>query len=440
MSRTRVAMSFALLTLMVILAGCHRGGGSSGTRSPETSSFDSAIAAEWFDLLYDLVRDERLSPPVASRVYGCAGVTLYEAVVPGMRRHRSLAGQINGLSSVPAPDRRLVYDWPTVANGALASVLAELFRNGSAATLAAIADERAKWVRLRGFAVSDEVLERSLAQGETVSAAILEWAGEDGFAQFDNCAYTEPAGDGLWERTPPAFAPALQPCWGSLRPFVLAASDECDPGPHTAYSSDPDSAFFAEALEVYDTANGLDDEQREIAIFWADGPGDTGTPSGHWISILGQILAHDQLSLAVAAEGYARVGIAVADAFISCWEAKYRYNLLRPITFIQDFIDPSWQPPLGTPPFPEYTSGHSVQSGASAAVLTDLLGEVPFLDTTHEDRGLAARSFSSFNEAAEEAAVSRLYGGIHFRPAIDVGVDQGRCIAERILERVRFRR
>jgi hypothetical protein len=153
--------------------------------------------------------------------------------------------------------------------------------------------------------------------------------------------------------------------------------------------------------------------------------------------------------LDVAIEAYARVGIAVADAFICCWEMKYTYGYLRPITYIHDAAglnDPAWNtaPGIGggniaTPPFPEYTSGHSTQSGAAAFVLTDLLGNVEFVDDTHADLGLASRRFSSFAEAAQEAAISRLYGGIHYRAAIERGVDQGVCVGDVILDEVSFR-
>ncbi|MBK8024686.1 MAG: vanadium-dependent haloperoxidase [Chloroflexi bacterium] len=199
------------------------------------------------------------------------------------------------------------------------------------------------------------------------------------------------------------------------------------------YSEEAQSVFYREAAEVYESTRALTPEQEAIALFWADDPGQTETPPGHSISILTQVLAQEKASLALAAEAYARLGIAVADSFIGCWYAKFQFNLLRPVTYIQSMIDAEWMPPINTPPFPEYTSGHSVQSAASARVLTDLFGEhYAFTDHTHDARGLAARSFSSFAEYAEEAAISRLYGGIHYRAAIDQGMDQGECIGERV--------
>jgi hypothetical protein len=180
--------------------------------------------------------------------------------------------------------------------------------------------------------------------------------------------------------------------------------------------------------------NGLTSEQNAIARFWADDPARTATPPGHSLSILTQLLVSEDSSLLDAAEASARLGIAVCDAFIACWHTKYRYNLLRPITYIRAHIDPTWGSPLPvtTPPFPEYTSGHSVQSGATAEVLTALFGRRSFTDHTHDALGLPARTFDSFDAAAEEAAVSRLYGGIHYRSAIERGLEQGRAIGIRV--------
>src|SRR5262249_944166 len=174
--------------------------------------------------------------------------------------------------------------------------------------------------------------------------------------------------------------------------------------------------------------------------FWADDPFRTATPAGHSISILTQVLEQENATLDVAAEAYAKLGIALADAFITCWKAKYEYNLIRPVTYIQRVIDSSWSPPLTTPPFPEYPSGHSVESGAAAAVLTSIFGQAyAFTDHTHDEWGLLPCSFPSFNAFAKEAALSRMYGGIHFRSAIEKGLEQGSCVFDRV-NRLRFHR
>jgi hypothetical protein len=214
--------------------------------------------------------------------------------------------------------------------------------------------------------------------------------------------------------------------------------DEALPPAPPAYSTDPASVFWLETTEVYDAVQNLTDEQLVIAEFWSDDPGKTATPPGHSISILKQILEDENADLATAAEAFAKLGMGVHDAFISCWNAKFVYNLVRPITVIHEQMDPAFEIPLSTPPFPEYPSGHSVQSGASAQILTSLFGSnYAFTDRTHESRtdiDGSPRTFNSFDEFADEAAISRLYGGIHFRAAIEKGVEQGKEIGKNISE------
>jgi hypothetical protein len=368
-------------------------------------------------------------------------VTLYEALVPGMPGYRSLAGQLNDLDPAPAPSDP-AHDWPTVANAALASILRSLFATASTEGRAAMDSLEASFTEQRRRVVVPGILRRSATRGRNVADHIFQWSRADGGheAYLNNFPpYTAPAGPGLWVPTPPGFLPALQPYWGSNRPFALASGGACDPGPPLPYSEDQSSAFYGEALECYDLVTNLTPEQEAIAKFWSDDPSLTCTPPGHSVSILTQVIRAGGFGLDVAAEAYAKVGIAVADAFISCWSTKYRYNLLRPVTYIRRAIDPTWSSLLVTPPFPEHTSGHSVQSAASAQVLTDLFGTVAFTDHTHDDRGLAPRSFGSFHEAAAEAAISRLYGGIHFGTAIALGLEQGLCVG-RGVSNLEFRR
>lgn len=429
------------------------------------SQFSSEIALAWFKLQLKLAKEmPGCSPPVASRVFGYAGVTLYEALVPGMPAHQSLAGQLNGLTAMPQALIDEEYHWPTVANSALATICQRLYVKAFPLNLAAMAALEEKYNRQFQAQLTPEIFNRSVAWGKTVAEAIFAWSrgdgGNKGYANNFPFTYTQPEGPGLWVPTPPFLetlypSRALQPYWGTNRPFVLKSGSDCAPGSHPAYSDQPGSAFYAEAFEVYKTTRNLTAEQRAIAAFWSDNPGQSSTPAGHSISILNQILEQKNAKLDVAAEAYAKVGMALNDAFIACWHAKYQYNLLRPLTYINKFIDTSWKPPLNTPPFPEYPSGHSVQSGAFAQVMTDLFGETTFVDHTHDPgaiekmmtdlfgavmylgqehhaRGLAPRRFKSFFEAANEAAISRLYGGIHFRAAIENGMAQGKCIGQKI--------
>jgi membrane-associated phospholipid phosphatase len=405
--------------------------------------FPSEVASTWFEELYNIVKAERTAPPPASRVYGITAVALYESIVAGTEANRSLVDQLNDLASVPQPEKNKKYYWPAVANAVLANTIRGLYPTISQASLEAINNlEESFSSRLQAVVPGPEY-ERSVAHGQEVAAAILDWADHDGFSIYNDCPYVPALVAGDWKPTSRLNPNPLQPCWGMIRPMVLTSRGECPPPGHPAFSL-PGSDFYAAGLEVYHVGLGLTSEQKTIAAFWSDSPGTTGTPPGHWIAIVSQIARNDGLSLAAAAEAYARVGIAVHDAFIQCWNVKYISNLQRPVTYINDNIDPSWQPYIETPSFPSYTSGHSTQSGAAAGVLTDMFGTRSFADTTHTDHGLAppqpTRTFGSFDAAAVEAAISRLYGGIHFRFDNEDGLASGRCIAQIIHGRVSFKK
>ncbi len=431
MSIRNCLKSLLLIACAAVLAGC---GSDEGILSPGPSAteFDAEAAVAWMDLAMTAVKTERLSPPVAARLYGYATVALYEAVVNGIPGNRSLVGQLNDLSEMPDfGDER--YHWPTVANAAVATILRSLLANGSALTLNSISALEDQLNQDYAGETDADTFERSADKGKLVGLAIFDWSLRDGYPTLNNCAWTPPAGAGLWVPTPPAYAAALQPCWGNLRPFVIDNGTICEPGPPPQFSEGVGTPFYDEMMEVYNTVENLTAEQTTIANFWADNPGATMTPPGHSISIASQIIEQEQADLGAAAECFVRVGIAVGDAFIACWNAKFDYLLLRPVTCIRDLVDPDWLSPVATPPFPEYPSGHSVQSGAVAEVLTDMFGEdFTFTDHTHDDLGFTPRSFDSFFEFADEAAISRLYGGIHFRSAIENGIEQGKCIGEKI--------
>jgi hypothetical protein len=404
------------------------------------ADYDSSVPLVWYDLILELVETTPgFSPPVAARAFGYTGVTLYEAVVPGMPGYQTLAGQLSRFMGVPQPDPALEYHWPAVASAALEAITRDLFAGTSDENQAKIETLARRLNQRLAGEVDTDVLARSLTQGQAVAGAIYAWAQQDGasqVAQAGTAGYYPPHGAGQWEPTLGADGSpvaALLPDWGTIRPFVLPSGAACAISAPPGYAEHPESPFYREAREVYDAGQNLTAEQRAIAAFWADNPGSTPTPPGHWIALLTQLLREDNHTLDVAAEAYAKLGMAVADAFILCWHAKYQYNLVRPVTYINAVIDPDWMPLIPTPPFPEYPSGHSVQSAAAAVVLTDLFGaNYAFVDHTHERRGLAPRAFDSFAQAAREAAISRLYGGIHFRAAIEVGLQQGECVGQRI--------
>ncbi len=428
----------AMITPLRLIAG--PGVTSASARPVTAAAFDAHVPAAWFDMVGELIRrTPGFSPPVASRAIGCMGIGLYEAIVPGIPDHVSLAGVVHGLPAMPSAGRNAAYHWPSVANAALAAMARSLFPTAPDDVQH---DIDALETRLSGGAPRG-TSSRSVQRGRAIASAIHAWArgdgGHEGYLRNFPGDYGPPVGPGLWVPTPPGYLSALQPTWGGNRCMVLGSARECDPGPPPEFSADAGSAFFREAVEVYEAVNRLTPEQRDIALFWSDDPGLTATPPGHSISILTQLIRVQDRSLAFAAEAYARLGAAVCDAFIACWYVKYRENLVRPITYVRRHIDAAWGDPLplATPPFPEYTSGHSVQSGAAAEVLTALFGNVAFTDHTHDVRGLAPRSFDSPAEFAQEAAISRLYGGIHFRSAIERGLEQGRCIGASV-NAVRF--
>ncbi len=431
--------SFYLLFISCLLLGFVIGTGSA--QSDTLDNYDADLAMDWFNLQLELVQTTPgFSPPVASRAFGYTGLTLYEALVNGMPEFQSLAEQLNGLAALPPADPDSDYHYPTVANSALKTMTGQLFANTSDENIEAIAALYSAYEIEYRDAVDVETYRLSDAYGQAIANAIFEWSMDDGghlgYLYTFPEDYLPPEGDGLWIPTPRSNGdpqPALQPYWGENRPFVPMSVESCPAAPPPDYSEEPGSDFFVEAMEVYVAVETVSEEESDIALFWADDPGLTATPPGHSISILTQILAAEDVSLAFAAEAYARMGMAVADAFIGCWQTKYQYNLIRPISYIHKVIDPNWDVVVDTPPFPEYTSGHSVQTGAAAAILIDLFGdEYEFTDHTHDARGLEARSFTSFSEMADETALSRLYGGIHYRAAIEVGVEQGLCIGDNI--------
>jgi hypothetical protein len=424
-------------------AGASTNGGWGGG-SPTTAGYDVTAATGWLRALYEVVRTEGLTPPAAARAYAYCSVAMYESVVAGMPQHRSLAGQLTGMPVMPQPVKNAKYDWPTALSAAVATVAGAIFANATAPSRDALVAHHTKTVAARRSArVPAAVLHDSAAYGVRVGAAVAGWAEGDGYAGTRGRAYTPPVGPDKWVPTHPNFGTAIEPYWSEVRPFVLTSCDECPPDPPpAAYSEDPSSAFYAQAMAVYDQWKANTDETRGIARFWTDNPLLSGLPAGHWLLIVTQFAEQHSLNLAELVEAYARAGVTLADAFLSCWTEKYRTNLLRPSTYVRRHIDAGWTTWVNTPQFPEYTSGHSVASNAVATVLTDLLGARPFVDR-HVATGLTTitqRSFTSFRQAAADAAQSRLYGGIHYPMGIAMGLAQGDRVGAVMLARLHSRK
>jgi hypothetical protein len=242
--------------------------------------------------------------------------------------------------------------------------------------------------------------------------------------------------------TLPTFNPVrpTEPYWGELRTFVLRDGDECRPPAPPAYSEQPGSDFWKMGKEFADSIAALTPEKKQIALFWADNPVATGTPGFHWISVVNQMIQRQRLTAPKAAELYALTSVAIADAFIGCWREKYRSMVVRPVAYMHRMFDKDYATIIPTPPFPEYPSGHSVQSGAAVQVLVALLGDtIAFADSTQMDIGHAPRHFENFSAALYDVAVSRIYAGVHYVPGVVDGVTQGRCIGDRVLERLTAR-
>lgn len=396
----------------------------------------SAMLTSWYKVTLELVRHTpTYSPPVASRTLGYLGVTAFEATASGSKDLQSLVGQLNGLKALPARKADASYDEAVIMQMALSDVVTNLFSNTGPTGQRVLQRLSAKLRNEAARGLAPEVVQESEAYGKALAATILDWAKEDGGAVIANMGfpldYQLQKGPAYW--VPTNFIAQQQmpllPKWGANRTFAMPDGKSCPLPPPPSYSEEKGSEFYAQAEEVYKTAKALTPDQIAIARFWADDAMLTVTPPGHWISIAMQILERDAAPIERRVDVLARLGIAMADSFIGCWHTKFEYDLLRPVTYINRVIDKNWTPLLNTPPFPEYPSGHSTQSAAAATVLTEMFGEnFAFEDRSGEKDGLKPRTFAGFWAAANEAALSRLYGGIHFRAAIERGQAQGRCV------------
>ena len=430
--------------LALLLSGCSQEAEPPAPTSLATETYPADVATKWADLELKLVKNGTgFTPPVASRAMGYAGVALYEAVVPGMPAYQSLANQLTNLSTLPQPQVGQRYNWAVAANAAEALILKSLFGNATPTQRTTL--DSLETALNQPFRTAEE-FDRSVRYGQQVAQAVFDWSrtdgGHEGYLNNQPAGYVPPVGVGLWvQTTPGAAGRAVQPTWGNNRLLVPADAALPMPAMPYAYSTQPGSPYYAQVLDVYNVSRSLTPEQRIISAYWADA-GQTITPPGHSISITSIMVRTQHASLATAGEAYARVGMAVADAFIGCWKCKYAYNWQRPVTAIRAMIDPTWNPDWVTPAFPEFVSGHASQSGAAAQVLSDLFGaQTAFVDNTHVTRGVGfeARSFANFAAFADEAALSRLYGGIHFRSGNEVGLAEGRKVGRNVTA-LRFKR
>jgi hypothetical protein len=399
------------------------------------NAYSSDIVQGWYTLLNRIIIETPgNTPPVAARVIGYTGLTLYEAAAGNTLLYNSLSGQLNGLQGLPVRQPHSVYAHPVSGNAAIAKIIKLLIGNLSPALIASVDSlEQLNFQYYSGI-FNTNIMNRSSDFGHNIADAIFNWSVSDGghqaYLNIFPPGYIPPAGNGFWVPTPSLYQSAMLPYWGANRTFVPAnGPGPVDPGTHPLFSSTPGSDFYNYAYQVYTTGNNLTQVQRDIANFWADGGG-TFTPPGHDISIVLQIIRNRHLRLGDAVTLIAKTSIALNDAAIVCWRAKFNFNLLRPVTYIQTYIDPSWTPYISTPPFPSYTSGHSTFTSATCKLLSMRFGSnYSFSDSTKVMYGYPVRSFSGFDAAAREATNSRMYGGIHYEFDNEEGYQCGKVIA-----------
>ncbi len=436
-------MKKSLGTLLIITLLCF-----SCSKKQEPIVISSEDYHSSVDKVTQVMIHDIFSPPVASRIYAYPNVAAYEILALKNDNYKSLQGQVTDLSSIPQPENAENINWD----------LAALIAHIDLSKRLIFSEDRIETFRDSLYHKWEEQnateFEVSKNYGLKVADHIASWMDKDNYKQTRTMPkFTVDSEDpSRWQPTPPSYMDGIEPHWSKIRPFVIDSSNQFKPTPPPPFSMDKDSDFYKEVVEVYNISNeittkGDDSEEIEIAKFWDCNPYVSVTrghlmfatkkitPGAHWIGITKIAARKTNSDFAKTVYAYTKTSIAIADAFISCWDEKYRSNLIRPETLINEHIDDSWEPVLQTPPFPEYTSGHSVASGAAAMALTSVFGDnFEFDDDTEVPYGLPVRSFRSFKAAADEAAISRMYGGIHYRAAVEIGVNQGRSLGQFVVD------
>jgi hypothetical protein len=431
-------------TSLIILFSCGK------KAEPITVSSEDLHAS--VDKVTEIMIHDIFSPPVASRVFAYPNVAAYEIIAVNNSEYISLTDQITRLTAIPKPDTTKTINYEVAALVAHMELSKKLI----------FSEDQIEILRDSLYAIwSDKnsiVFEDSKNYGLKVSDHVAAWMKKDNYDQTRTMPkFTVNTDDETrWQPTPPAYMDGIEPHWNKIRPFVLDSAAQFKPVPPPPFSLEKDSDFYKELIEVYEisnkiTAEGDASEEIKIAQFWDCNPYVSVSrghlmfatkkisPGAHWIGITKIASRKTNSDFNKTLYAYTKASIAMADAFISCWDEKYRSNLIRPETLINEHIDQEWTPVLQTPPFPEYSSGHSVVSGAASTVLTEIFGDdFSFDDDTEVAYGLPVRSFTSFTQAADEAAMSRMYGGIHYRAAVEIGVKQGRDLGKFVIDNLKM--
>lgn len=396
------------------------------------------ILSECNTAIQNAVVVDHVPAPVGGRRYVYACAAAYESLVPFYPGYKSLAGQMNGLKPLQVADTSKNYCLDLVAFAAHTFVSQKLVYKED--SIAGFRERKLKWYKSQ---LSSDMFENSVSYGDSVGKQIVAWAKKDSFDQYrGHDFYIVKKEDGKWQPTSPDYGDAVEPNWNKIRPTLLpSASYATIPAPEP-FSKEKSSRFFKITKEVYDEVQTKDSVHMSIAKYWDDNPNTSFhmghvtinvlkvSPAGHWLGMFSTVARQKKYNLMQTAEGFTRLSAAVFDAFIACWDTKYKTEYIRPETAIRKLIDSSWSSPIQTPAFPEYPSGHSVVSSAAATVLTYYFGDFGFTDSAEMEFGLGIRKFKNFREAANEACISRLYGGIHFIDAIENGKLMGNKVGE----------
>jgi hypothetical protein len=434
-----LVISIFLMAQIIMITG-------SCSKKQLTKLNDTDILHNNQDQLTQVIIYDVFSPPVASRLYVYSSLASYEAIRFSRKGALSLTEKLHGFTKMPQPEVNKEYNYTLAASQAFFNVVhnVKVFSVDSLKSY-----EKALFDAFRKQ-IDDSVYQRSISFGDTIAKVILERAKKDGYIQSRGkpkfIGSNEP---GKWKPTPPDYLDGVEWCWNTMMPMVMDSASQFKPAPPPRFSSDTGSIFFKSVREVYNINKNLTEEQMDIATYWDDNPlvimhsghmmfgNKKITPGGHWMGICAIASRQSGADLVKTARAYALTSLALYDAFISCWDEKYRSSYIRPVTIINETFDNTWLPFLQTPPFPEYTSGHSTITASAAIVLTSLFNEKFAFQDTSDLRYIGMqRHFNSFTDAAAEASISRVYGGIHYKFSVDTGARQGKKLGELIVSKL----
>lgn len=406
-------------------------------------SYESMIQPAINSLTMVMIHDV-VSPPVAARYYAYCMAGAYDIVAHNDAAILPPASIIRNYT--PVKIRSAKYDYRIAAVYCIYETGRLLLPSGFR-----LKDDEIKFIaQLKKNKISKDLIDSSIAVGKDIATQVVEWSKGDFYNKLSTMLhYTPLKGDGKWYPTPPTYITAVEPNWKLIRPMIIDSATEFKPVPPIEFSKDSGTAFYGQAKEVYDVSKTLSDEQETIALFWDCNPFAVSTeghmmigykkitPGGHWMNITGIAAKKARLNFNQYIEVQGLVSLTLMDAFISSWDEKYRSNQIRPVTYINRYMDAKWMPVLQTPPFPEYPSAHSVISAAAASVLDYMFGkDFSFTDNSEELFGLKSRDFTSFSQAAREAGISRLYGGIHFREGVENGIKEGFSLGHSVVNKL----